>query len=620
MTNGDDLRRAAGRRARLTLAGCLSAALALPALAVPGLSAAQDHRADPEAPSGFDPKPTVFADDWMIVAANPLAAEAGAAVLRDGGSALDAGIAAQMALNVVEPQSSGVGGGAFALYWRASTGKLTAWDGRETAPLNATPDYFYLPDPDPTVEPGQDGAPALRKMSWPEAVASGRSIGAPGVVRLLEAMHERFGVKDWEDLFQPAIRLAAEGFPISPRLHASIASAAERLAARPETAQLFLTQAGAARPVGETMVNPALAESLEDIADDGSDAFYEDDIAEAIVAAVAAEPVPGALTLEDLEKYRAVERQPVCMIYREIFEVCGMGAPSSGAVGVGQILGLLSHFPIEDLGVHNPATAHLFLEASRLAFADRAQYLADPDYVSVPQAGLLDPTYLLLRAQAIRPSRAYFGKARAGNPPWKEATLYAPDLHPTMPGTTHISVVDSQGDVFVMTSSIETAFGSGRMAGGFLLNNQLTDFSFEPSRDGLPIANAVGPRKRPRSSMAPTIVFDISNGQRRPILALGSPGGSRIIEYVAGAILNAIEHKMLMGDVAALPHVSHRNRTEVQVERRQDADALAEALGRFGHLVQRVDMTSGLHIISIGVDGSLSGGADPRREGVAIGE
>ncbi len=599
-------------------------------------SAADAARADPEAPSGYDPKPTVFADRMLVVTANPLATEAALAILRDGGSAVDAGIAAQMVLNVVEPQSSGVGGGAFALHWRASTGKLTSWEGRETAPLGADGDYFRVPDPaaandggdqEPRVIDGvpvaaeaMDGDVPTRLMRWPEAVASGRSIGAPGLVRMLEVMHERFGEKDWDDLFAPAISLAETGFPISPRLHSSIAGMAKRLAARPETAALFLAPDGSARPVGEIMTNAALAESLDEIADDGAEALHEGDIAEAIVAAVQAEPVPGALTLDDLEAYQAMERSPVCARYRARYEVCGMGPPSSGGVAVGQILGMLGHVDMKRFPLDTPYGAHLFLEASRLAYADRARYLADADFVPVPAEGLLDPTYLMVRAQLMNAERASIGRAKAGAPPWKEARLFAPDLTDTRPGTTHISIVDAQGDVFVMTSSIETAFGSGRMAGGFLLNNQLTDFSFAAEKKGVPIANAVEPRKRPRSSMAPTIVFDIRNGERRPILALGSPGGSRIIEYVAETIIGVLDHGLLPGDAVAQPHISHRNRMAVAVERRQDADALAKGLSRFGHRVERKDMTSGTHVIGIAVDGALSGGADPRREGLAAGE
>lgn len=576
------------------------------ALFAPSLAFAQSQpQADPEAASGFAPKPLVRAERYMIVAANPLAAEAGAAMLAMGGSAVDAAIAAQMVLNLVEPQSSGVGGGAFAIHWDAAEARLSSWDGRETAPAAATPELFFGADSEP--------------LDFWDAVNSGRSIGAPGVARLVAAMHEAHGALPWPRLFEPAIRLADEGFAVSPRLAALIDESAERLRADPAAAELFFDAGGAPLTEGATLRNPDFAATLRLIAEGGADAFYTGAIAEQIVAAVGRKPRPGALSLDDLAAYRAIQREPVCMLYRARFRVCGMGPPSSGAVGVGQILGLLDHFP--PAAERGAQAAHLFLEASKLAYADRAAYLADADVVSVPVAGLLDPTYLTLRAQLIDRLNASVGAAEEGNPPWREGRLdYAPDTAPGAPGTTHLTVIDARGDMISMTSSIETAFGSGRMAAGFLLNNQLTDFAFRPEVDGKPVANAVAPGKRPRSSMAPTIVFDMAGGEARLMMGLGSPGGSRIIEYVALALLAQLDGGLDPAAAAALPHLSQRNRDSAQVETRADADALAVELKAYGHAVDRGDMTSGLHIIAVRPDGAILGGADPRREGMAVGE
>lgn len=576
--------------------------LAAVALLLAPVALAQTQ-ADPEAESGFRPKPEIRAERFMIVAAHPLAAEAGAEILREGGSAVDAAIAAQLVLNVVEPQSSGIGGGAFALHWDAAEGALTSWDGRETAPASARPDMFLGPDGEPK--------PFL------EAVASGSSVGVPGLVRMMGEMHARHGALPWARLFEPAIDLAENGFTVSPRLSVMLGLFGDRL--QGDAAETFAGPLGVPLLPGMTLKQPALAKTLRAIAEGGPDAFYAGPVAEAIIASVAAGDDGAVMTEADLAAYPAKERPALCLLYRARFEICGMGPPSSGATTIGQILGLLDHFPLPALGPTDPRARHLFAEASRLAYADRAAYLADPDFVSVPAKGLLDPGYLTLRAQSIDPDNAAAPYAKAGNPPWREGRLdYAPSPHEGRPGTTHLSVVDAAGDALAMTSSIETAFGSGRMAAGFLLNNQLTDFSFRPEIDGKPVANAVAPGKRPRSSMAPTLIFGTDRSEG-PILVLGSPGGSRIIEYVASTAIAVLDWQMGPAEAAALPHVSQRNGDQTQVEDGAAGDRIAEALTLMGHSVKRGAMTSGLHLIQRR-DGALIGGADPRREGAASGE
>jgi gamma-glutamyltranspeptidase/glutathione hydrolase len=557
-------------------------------------------RADPEGASGLTTKPLATGHTHMIAAAHPAAAEAGRAVLRRGGSAADAAIAALLVLNVVEPQSSGIGGGAFALVHSAAG--VTSWDARETAPAGAAPDLFL----------DAEGKP----LPFLDAVASGRSVGVPGLVRLIEALHTRHGKMPWADLFAPAIGLARDGFPVSPRLAESIAENRDRLAAA-DAAKLFLP-GGEPLAEGTVLRNPALAATLQILADEGPGALYSGPLAEAIAVATHAAPRPGTLTTADLAGYRVVERPAVCMDYRARFRVCGMGPPSSGATTVGQILGLLNRFPLDELTLDGPRLWHLFAEASRLAYADRAQYLADADHVRVPVRGLLDRSYLMTRARLIPDLEASSGKAEPGSPPWRDGRLLAPDLQDELPGTTHLSVIDGDGLAISVTASIETAFGSGRMAAGFLLNNQLTDFSFRPAGDdGAPIANAVAPGKRPRSSMSPTIVYRLETPGRAYILA-GSPGGSRIPEYVAGALVAMLDFGADPAAAAALAHVSQRNGAKLVLELDAHPRGLGEALAAMGHVVGTTAMTSGLHIIRNLPGGTLEGGADPRREGIAL--
>ncbi|MGB1025068.1 MAG: gamma-glutamyltransferase, partial [Rhodospirillaceae bacterium] len=527
--------------------------------------------------------PEATGSEFMVTAAHPLAVQAGYDVLAAGGTAVDAMVAVQIMLNLVEPQSSGIGGGGFALYWDAASQTLTSFDGRETAPAAADEGYWL----------GEDGEP----VGFWDAVIGGRSVGVPGTVRLLHEMHGRYGSQPWADLLQPTISLAEEGFAISPRMAASIASAQERGLDRfPETKAYFFKADATPRAEGEILRNPAFAETLAQIAQDGPTAFYAGPIAEALIAATRTEINPGVLTMADLAAYQVIERPPVCIAYRG-YDVCGMGPPSSGGLTVGQILGLLRHAGMPGLG-NGPEAAHWFSEAAKLAYADRGLYMADRDFVRMPTEGLLDATYLAIRAQAIQPGQA-MEKASPGNPPWDEAQLFAPDTQTELPGTSHMSIVDGQGNVLSFTTTIETGFGSRVMSGGFLLNNEMTDFSRAPRANGRPIANRVEAGKRPRSSMAPTIV--LKDG--KPVLAIGSPGGSRIINYVARATIGILDWGLSPGQALAMGHVVNRNGA-TDLEAGSEAEALAPALEALGHSVTVRDLNSGLHAVQIGADGT----------------
>ena len=480
----------------------------------------------PEAPSRVEAKTAVRAERQMVAAANPIAAEAGLKVLREGGSAADALVVVQTVLGLVEPQSSGIGGGAFLVWHDGRTGKLTTIDGRETAPLAATPDLFL----------GPDGKP----LGFFEAVVGGRSVGTPGVVRLMETIHGSYGRKPWAELFEPAAKLAEEGFAVSPRLASLIADDAERLAGQPGTRAYFLDAAGAPLKAGARLSNPDYADTLRLIGREGPDAFYEGPIAQAIVAAVTGHPTnPGKLTLDDLAAYDAKERPAVCAPYRG-HEVCGMGPPSSGALAVGQILGMLEGFDLGALGPSDPQSWRLIGDATRLAFADRGRYVADADFVDMPE-GLLNADYLASRAALLRRDTALPAElAVPGEPPWDKAQLRIDGMGLEVPATTHFVIVDADGNVASMTSSVENGFGARLMAAGFLLNNQLTDFSFAPEENGAAVANRVEPGKRPRSSMSPTIVMK----DGKPAFAIGSPGGSTIIPYVAQALVALIDWRI----------------------------------------------------------------------------
>ncbi|WP_207481584.1 gamma-glutamyltransferase [Arenibaculum pallidiluteum] len=557
-------------------------------------------RPAPEAATGFVAKPAVEAAAMMVAAANPLAVQAGFDVLKEGGSAIDAAIAVQLMLNLVEPQSSGIGGGAFLLHFDAKTGRLVTYDGRETAPAEATSDLFL----------GADGKP----LPFGEAVVGGRSVGTPGTVRLLDHVHKAHGRLPWERLFRPAIERAEQGFEVSPRLAALIASSADALRRFEPTRSYFLDAQGQPLKAGTLLRNPDFAATLRAVAANGPSAFYEGEIARDIVRTVREAPGnPGRLSEADLAAYKVAEREPVCGTYRRN-RVCGMGPPSSGGIAVLQILGLLEHFNMPGLAPLSAEATHLFMEASKLAYADRNLYVADDDFVPVPVGGLLDTTYLTLRAQTIDRGRA-MPEPKAGNPSWRDGSLWAPDASLEIPSTTHISIVDRDGNIVSMTTTIEGGFGSHLMVRGFLLNNELTDFSFLPEAEGRPVANRVEPGKRPRSSMAPTLVFGPDG---RPRLVTGSPGGARIIGYVARSIMGVIDWKLDAARAVALPHAVTLGRT-AELEEGTDAATLKPALEAMGHPVAVREQNSGLHAIEFR-DGRLIGGADPRREGVAAGE
>lgn len=552
----------------------------------------------PEAATGRQAKTAAIAQRQMVAAAHPLAAQAGLDILRSGGSAMDAAIAVQMMLNLVEPQSSGIGGGAFILYWDAGQNLLHAYDGRETAPAAATPSRFLK----------SDGSP----MAFAEAVVGGRSVGVPGLLRALEMAHQAHGKLPWDEAFRPAIQRAENGFPVSPRLHALLDSD-PALQRDPQARTLYYQPDGKALPVGAVLRNPDLAASLRLVAGAGADAFYRGALAEAIVAGIRAHPGnPGDMTPEDLAGYRAISRPPLCGRFR-LFMICGFGPPSSGGIAALQILGILEALGPARPGAVSPADIHLFSEAGRLAFADRDAYVADPDFVRVPVDGMIDRAYLAERAQLVQPGKS-LGTADPGAPPGRRGAAPPSGFGPPEAGTSHISIIDAEGNAVAMTTTIESAFGARLMVGGFLLNNQLTDFSFRPEREGRAVANRVEPGKRPRSSMAPTIVLD-PNG--RLYGSVGSPGGSAIINYVTRSLWLVLDKGYALQDSFDLTHFGSRNGpTELETG---SPPAWTAALEAMGHKVRTLEMTSGLHGILRSPQG-WTGAADPRREGIAIGD
>jgi gamma-glutamyltranspeptidase/glutathione hydrolase len=441
-------------------------------------------------------------------------------------------------------------------------------------------------------------------------VVGGRSVGVPGTLLLMETLHGRYGRLPWGELFQPAIALAEEGFPVSQRLAAAIAGAQE-LDRFTEARNHFFRQDGSPLVEGDVLRSPDLAQTLRLVALEGSEPFYHGSIARDIVAAVQTETNPGMLTLEDLAGYEVKDRPAVCLPYRA-YEVCGMGPPSSGALTVGQMLGMLAAFDLPALGP-SPEATHLFMEASKLAFADRGLFMADSDFVDMPE-GLLDGVYLAGRAAQIDPANAMPTPVLPGSPPWDESRRLAPDGDRPNHGTTHFVILDRDGNMLSATTTIETGFGSRVMSGGFLLNNELTDFAFVPEVDGVPVANRVEGGKRPRSSMAPTIVFR----DGAPVLLIGSPGGAAIIPYVAGALVGILDFGLDPQTAVDRPHAVNLN-GPTRVEAGEDAEAMIEALAEFGHEAEAVDLNSGLHAILIGPQGNLTGAADRRREGLAMG-
>ncbi|MDJ0612908.1 MAG: gamma-glutamyltransferase [Rhizobiaceae bacterium] len=554
----------------------------------------------PEAASGVTQKELVKASRHMVAAANPHASKAGNEILKQGGNAVDAMVVVQLVLGLVEPQSSGLGGGAFLVYFDADANRLTTYDGRETAPAAATADMFI----------GEDGQP----MRFFDAVVGGRSVGTPGTVKLLHEVHRKHGKLEWSSLFDAAIALAENGFEVSPRLNALITRSAESLFKYETTRNYFLSEEAVPLFVGTKIRNPEYAATLKAIAANGPDAFYSGDLAKRIVDTVQnAEGNPGRLSLDDLANYQIIERDPVCYTYRK-FEVCGMGPPSSGALTVGQILGMLEPYDLKAYGMNDPTSWRLFGDASRLAFADRGLYMADSDFVKMPK-GLLNREYLWKRGRTLtREDAIPADELKPGEPPFDHAQLYAPDNSLELPSTSHFSIVDDAGNVVSMTTTIENGFGSRLMVGGFLLNNELTDFSFVPEVDSKPVANRIEPGKRPRSSMAPTII--LRDG--KPVLAIGSPGGSRIIPYVAKTIIGWIDWELDIQQAIELPHLVNRF-GKYDLETGTSAERFAPALADMGYEVEARELNSGLHGIEITSEG-LEGGVDPRREGLAIGE
>ena len=579
--------------------------LAMSTLAMaPAIAQQASDQVQPEtatAPTIVTAGEPVRANREMVVTANPLATKAGLDVLQRGGTAADAIVAIQAVLGLVEPQSSGLGGGAFLVHFDAASGKVSTIDGRETAPMAATGNLFQKADGQP--------------MDFFSAVVGGRSVGVPGTVRLLELAHQRHGKLEWASLFDPAITLANDGFAVSPRLSGLVAADLKRISSEPSAAAHFLDSAGQPLKSGAILKNHDYALTLQAIAQAGANAFYAESIADRIIDAVKLHPGnPGLLTIDDMKAYKAIERDAVCAPYRR-YEVCGMGPPSSGALTIGQILGMVEGFDLRTLGPDDPVSWRIIGDATRLAFADREAYMADSDFVRIP-AGLLDGAYLKDRANLIARDTALPKEAvKAGDPPWDKAELRLPGLDISLPSTSHFTVIDRWGNVASVTSSIENGFGSRQMAAGFLLNNQLTDFSFVPTgQDGTAVANRVEPGKRPRSSMSPTII--LKDG--KPVHALGSPGGSRIIPYVAKTIIALIDWDMNMQQAVALPHLVNRFGT-YDIEAGTAAEALKPDLEAMGFEVAIRELNSGLHGISIATDGTITGGADPRREGLAAG-
>ncbi len=592
----------------------IAAALALAACHTP----VNEQPPAPELGSGYRTDLiTQHAERHMAAAANPLAAEAGREMLRKGGSAIDAAIAMQAVLTLVEPQSSGIGGGAFIMLWDGK--KVHAYDGRETAPAGATERLFL----------NADGTP----MTFTDAQIGGRSVGTPGVLRALEMAHKKTGQLRWAELFEPAIRLSEQGFAISPRLHSLIA--ADRFIAQsPEMAAYFLNADGTPKATGTLLKNPALAAVFKRIANEGPDALYHGPIADEIARKVQVNRNAGSLSQADLKGYAAKEREPLCTDYKR-WKICGMPPPSSGAVAVAQILGTLQALEARDprLAIApmtpiksalpagfepTPEAVHLIAEASRLAFADRALYLADSDFTPVPTAGLVAPNYLAQRAALI--GERSMGIAKPGQPAGIQVA-YAPDRSPLRISTSQVVAVDDMGGAVSMTTTVEAAFGSHVMVQGFLLNNQMTDFSFIPEENGQPVANRVQPGKRPRSAMAPTLVFDRESGEL--LATVGSPGGSQIIEYVSKSLVAMLDWNLDPQAAISLPNFGSRNGA-TELEAGLFSPGLKQALKDKGHALSEIDMTSGIQAIVLKRDAqgkvSLSGGADPRREGEALGD
>ncbi len=532
-----------------------------------------------------------------VSSADPRATAAGEFILRQGGSAADAAMAMMLALTVVEPQSSGIGGGGFLLHFEGDNGALTTIDGRETAPASAKDDLFL----------NENG----EALGFVEAVLGGRSVGTPGNMRLMAKTHEKWGKLEWEALFAPALILAEEGFVVNEVLHSRLNRLARAWGAFPSAQKLYWRD-GKPAPVGTLIKNPEMAKTLRILAKDGADAFYKGAIAENIVKTVqSGHPNKGELQLTDLASYKAIQRDAVCNSYHQ-YIICGMGPPSSGASTVLQILGQLERFNLGNIGAENPLSWHLIHESMRLAYADRAKYLADADFVSVPIQGLLDPYYLAERSNLIKVDSSMHSYD-AGTPPGSAKRTSAEQRE--IPGTTHFVAADGDGNLVSMTSTIEGPFGSQLLSGGFFLNNELTDFTFVPEKDGAPVANHVQGGKRPLSSMSPTIVFD-KNGM--PILALGSAGGKRIIMHVAKTLIGVLDFGLPLDKAIALPNI-YFARDAVQIESGTFLADKSDELSAYGRTVLTSNIGSKVNGAQF-IDGKWVGFADPRSPGAAFNE
>jgi gamma-glutamyltranspeptidase/glutathione hydrolase len=577
-----------GRSLPLQLVFCA----ALAALALPRVAA--------------QPAPT-RAETQLVVSANPHASEAGRRILRAGGGAVDAAIAVQLVLTLVEPQSSGLGGGAFMLVYDApeegAGGALTAYEGRETAPAAATPDMFL----------GANGRPE----SFANVGVGGLAVGVPGALRMLELAHGEHGRLPWADLFTPAIELAESGFAVSPRLF-GLLNGFKRFARGEDFRRYFYDASGEPHPVGHLLKNPEYAATLRALAEGGAEPMHTGELAAAIAAKVRSNNVrPGRMTPQDLASYEAHVSPPLCTPYRE-WRVCGPQLPSSGGVTTQQVLGILAQRELPDIRVETVQAVHIFAEANKLAFADRNLYLGDPQFVAAPVAGLLDAAYLRARASLIDPDKA-MPTATPGDPLPAAAWDYAPGEASERPSTSHFSIVDRFGDAVAMTTSVQGAFGSQLMVGGFILNNQLTDFDYAPVVAGKPVANRVEGGKRPLSSMSPTMLLD---ERARLRLVVGSPGGTRIIGFVAQTIVGVVDWKLDVQQAVAAPHFLAEE-GPIEIEEGTELEAHEQALEALGHNVVSNDMNSGLHAIAVEYTRRgrvLYGGVDPRREGVALGD
>ena len=588
--------------ARLTAVSfiLLTSSLSATALPLNNQSSTKDIKREirePEAASGYQAKKAVYGTEFMVAAANPYASHAGFTILEQGGSAVDAAIAVQLVLTLVEPQSSGIGGGTFMLHWDNKRKKMTTFDGRETAPSEATSELFL-----------DDKGKPLR---WIDAVVGGRSVGVPGVMATFKKAHDKYGKLSWSTLFDQAIALAENGFVVSPRLEKLLSlNFNPGIHKLTEINQYFFPN-GKSVKAGDILVNKKLAKVYRSLAKEGINVFYQGWIAKKIVDTVQSSKIaPGLLSMKDMAAYQAKERSPVCGPYRE-FTLCGMAPPSSGGVAVIQILAQLQRFHLAEYPVNSAQAIHLYTQSSRLAFADRNRYMADIDYVSVPVEGLLAPDYLVKRSALINPQKD-IKKAEAGLPVGA-ATALMEGKTIEQPSTTHLSIVDADGNAISMTSSIENGFGSALMVEGFILNNQLTDFSFIPKKNELLLANRVQANKRPRSSMAPMMIFNEDNSLK---LLVGSPGGSRIINYVSQTIIGVLDWQLNPQEAINLPKVTNRNYVTT-LERGTTAQALQPILEAKGHTVRIRDLNSGLHAIELTKSG-LVGGADPRREGLVL--